>query len=401
MKILILAPHPFYIVRGTPIDLDLVLKVLSARPDTEIDLVVYAAGEDREYPRTTLHRVGKAKWMRPGRPGFSVRKLLSTAAMFWKACGLVWNRMYDVIHADEEAVFLAMFFRVLRGIPYVYDIDSSIAEQLMEQMPYMAWLAAIFGFFERLAMRGALYCLPVCNSLAELCRRNGVTRFVTLHDISQLANPDRPKTGSLAREIGVDKTILLYVGNLEKYQGIDLLLEGFAVAAPKVETIDLVIIGGSDEHIRKYQEKAKNLGVAGRVHFLGPRPFDQLDEYLAEADILTAPRIRGRNTPMKVFPYLHAGRPVLVTDLPTHSQILTPDVAYLAKPDPEGFGAAIVELANDPELRDRLAKAGVEFIERGHTLDAHKARLDEAYDWIADQISYKQESNRKQDDVVL
>jgi glycosyltransferase involved in cell wall biosynthesis len=78
---------------------------------------------------------------------------------------------------------------------------------------------------------------------------------------------------------------------------------------------------------------------------------------------------------------------VLVTDLPTHSQILTPDVAYLAQPTPAAFGAAIVELANDPALRARLAQAGVAFIERDHTFASHKARLDGAYDWIAERIA--------------
>jgi glycosyltransferase involved in cell wall biosynthesis len=387
MRILVLAPHPFFIVRGTPIDLDLVLKVLSARDNTEIDLVVYAQGEDREYPGTTLHRVGMAKWMRPRRPGFSFRKLLSSTAMFFKAWSIVRSRKCDVIHAGEEAVFIAMFLHRVHGIPYTYDIDSSIAEQMTEQMPYLGPLAALFGFFERQAMRGAIVTLPVCNSLADLCRRNGAKKIVTLHDISQLSTPSRTKSGSLAREIGVDKMFLLYAGNLERYQGIDLLLEGFAVAAPQVDTIDLVIIGGSKAHIAAYREKAKALGIERRAHFLGPRPFDRLDEYLAEADILTAPRIQGRNTPMKIFPYLHAGRPVLVTDLPTHSQILTPDVAYLAQPTPAAFGAAIVELANDPALRARLAQAGVAFIERDHTFASHKARLDGAYDWIAERIA--------------
>jgi len=387
MRILVLAPHPFFIVRGTPIDVDLVLRVLSARPDTEIDLIVYGQGEDREYPRTTLHRVGNAKWMRPTRPGFTIQKVLSTAAMFVSAWGLVRRRRYDVIHAGEDAVFLAMFFHRFHGVPYTYDIDSSIAEQLTEQMPYLSALGAFFGIFERAAMRGALVTLPVCNSLADLCRRNGARKIVTLHDISQLAEPGRPKTGSLAREIGSDRLVLLYVGNLERYQGIDLLLEGFAVAAPRVDTIDLVIIGGRDDHIRAYREKAAALGIAHRTHFLGPRPFDQLDTYLAEADVLTAPRVQGRNTPMKIFPYLHSGRPVLVTDLPTHSQILTPAVAYLAKPTPEAFGAAIEELARDGEMRARLAKAGVEFIEGNHTWAAHRARLDGTYDWIAEQIA--------------
>lgn len=45
------------------------------------------------------------------------------------------------------------------------------------------------------------------------------------------------------------------------------------------------------------------------MHFFGPKPLKKLDHYLADADILVAPRIKGVNTPMKIFPYMHSGKP--------------------------------------------------------------------------------------------
>ena len=385
MRILLLAPQPFYIVRGTPIDVELVVRVLSQRPDTEIDMVVYAEGEDRKYPGTTLHRVGRASWMRTRRPGFSLRKLLSTAAMFFCAWSLVHRRRPDLIHAGEESVFLAMFFRVFYRIPYAYDLDSSIAQQISEQLSFLSFLQPFFDFCETQAIRRAMITFPVCNALADLCRKRGARKVVTLHDISQI-DPDRVPSGRLRRETGSDKLLLLYAGNLEPYQGIDLLLEGFAQAARETEAVDLVIIGGGERDITRYRAKAETLGIGSRCHFLGPRPFEELDDYLLDADILTAPRIRGQNTPMKVFPYLHSGRPVLVTDLPTHTQILTPELALLAEPTPEGFGRAIVDLASDEALRRRLGSRGREFVERDHVFAAHQARLDAAYDWIESQL---------------
>jgi glycosyltransferase involved in cell wall biosynthesis len=108
----------------------------------------------------------------------------------------------------------------------------------------------------------------------------------------------------------------------------------------------------------------------------------ELDEYLADADILTAPRTKGINTPMKIFPYMHSGKALLVTDLPTHSQILTSDVCVLAAPEPQAFADAIVELASDRELRERLGRAGRAFVEAEHTFEAHARRVNALYDHV-------------------
>ena len=60
-----------------------------------------------------------------------------------------------------------------------------------------------------------------------------------------------------------------------------------------------------------------------------------LASLLAQADVLVSPRTRGNNTPMKIYSYLDAGRAVLATDLPTHTQVLTPECARLAPADPD------------------------------------------------------------------
>jgi glycosyltransferase involved in cell wall biosynthesis len=106
----------------------------------------------------------------------------------------------------------------------------------------------------------------------------------------------------------------------------------------------------------------------------------------AEADVLVCPRIRGINTPMKIFAYLHSGRPVLATDLVTHSQILSSQEAMLAPANPRDFAAGMLRLARDPDLRRTLGGSGRAFVEAGHTFPAHRRRLADAYDWIAGKL---------------
>ena len=70
MRILLLAPHPFYQERGTPIAVDLLLRVLSRRGET-VDVLTYAEGAGRIYPGVTIHRIAPLLFTRGTRPGFS------------------------------------------------------------------------------------------------------------------------------------------------------------------------------------------------------------------------------------------------------------------------------------------------------------------------------------------
>lgn len=382
MRVLLIAPHAFYIDRGSPMDVDHLARALSEIGVT-VDLVVYRDGEDRNHPGLTVWRAKTPRWLSGIGPGFSIRKLLADAWLFFLARRLLRTRHYDVVHAGEEAVFFAMWFKRWRRIPYVYDMDSSIAQQMIEKLGWLRPLAGFFDWCEAKAIRGALAVAPVCNALADLARARGAAHVVTLHDISPFRESDFIATRTLRDQLGLQGSILLYVGNLEAYQGIDLLLEALPPALERGAEVDLVIAGGTPGHIRHYRQKAAALGIAERAHFIGPWPVARLAELLAQADILAAPRLKGINTPMKVFPYLHSGRAVLVTDLPTHTQVLDASVCELGAPNPSGFADSIVRLARDPGRREALGAAGRRFVEANHVYSAHQRRVRSLYDYVA------------------
>lgn len=382
MRILILAPHPFYQDRGTPMDVDLLVRALSSRGD-QVDLVTYHEGEDREYANVTHHRISAPRWLKNIRPGFSLRKLFCDLLLFWRAWGLMRKGKYDFVHAGEEAVFIAMLFKRGYGVPYVYDMDSSIAQQLVEKIGLLRPLAGLFNWCEARAIKGSMAVAPVCNALADLAVARGAETVVTLHDISQLCDEDFQPDPEFKERLKVDGKVAMYVGNLEKYQGVDLLLDSLPLARKRGADIDVVIAGGQQQDIATYKRKAASLGVGPHVHFLGPWPARQLGGLLASADILVAPRIKGVNTPMKIFPYLHSGRPVLVTDLPTHTQLLDNSVAMLASPEPSAFADAMVQLVGDDKLRHELGRAGHEFVESNHTFAQYKKRVDRLIELVA------------------
>jgi glycosyltransferase involved in cell wall biosynthesis len=174
----------------------------------------------------------------------------------------------------------------------------------------------------------------------------------------------------------------MYIGNLEAYQGIDLLISAFALHHGRRPQDQLIIIGGTREDIDRYRAKADGLGLNGSVDFRGHQPVGKMAEFVEEADVLVSPRIKGTNTPMKIYSYLDAGKPVLATDLFTHTQVLDASMSVLTNPEPRAYANGMLQLAESPELREQLGRKGREAVKAKYSKEAFQKSLDEIYDYV-------------------
>ena len=384
MKILLLAPHPFFQQRGTPIAERMLLEVLTAHGH-RIDVLTYPEGEDVDLPGCRILRIPRLPFVRNIRPGFSLKKLACDAVMLGKALALIRRNQYDLVHAVEESAFMALAARRLFGTPYVYDMDSGLARQMVDKFPALRRVRRLLDACESLAVRGALGTLAVCKSLedqARACHPGGLV--VRIEDVSLLAETDAE-----ADDVPQGGPVVMYVGNLETYQGIDLLVEAFRRVLPEVPDARLAIIGGSggsNADVAAYRERCATLGLGDSVWLAGPRPVERLAAYLRRAAVLVSPRIHGDNTPMKVYSYLDSGRPLLATRLPTHTQVLTDEIACLVEPEPDAMARGLVDLLRDPGRREQLAANAREYAQRELTRAAFERKLLRFYDLIVERI---------------
>ncbi len=390
MDILFLAPHPFYQDRGTPIAANLVLRALCER-GCRIDLVTYHEGKDIEYNCVNLHRIFNIPFVRDIRPGFSWKKLVCDFFMFFKVLSLVLRKRYHIVHAVEESVFIALFLKFLFRIPYVYDMDSSLSQQLIEKYPVFAFINPLLKSFEMIAIKNGEAVVPVCDSLADIVKKYNPRKLLIVRDVSLLSDDNLKTENNLKKELGINGLVIMYVGNLEAYQGVDLLLESFALVLEQSDEADLVIIGGAASDIEKYKNKCRVLGISVKVHFLGPKPVESLNDYLSQADILVSPRIKGNNTPMKIYSYLHSGKVVLATNLPTHTQVFDNHVALLAAPFPKEFSNGLLCLIKDQELRLRLGENGKNLVEEKYSYKSFKEEINHLYDWLEMRLRTKKD----------
>jgi glycosyltransferase involved in cell wall biosynthesis len=382
MKILLVAPQPFYRERGTPIAVRLLVGEL-CRLGHEVDLLVYHDGEDISIPGMRLFRAGRPPGIDRVPIGISVAKLVCDLWLIVAMLRLLRERRYDVVHAVEEAVFPAALVHRRHGAHLVYDMDSSLADQLTEKWTVTRPLKGLLEWVERRFVRRASLVLAVCEDLAVKVRPwVGATRVVVLPDVPMgNASPE----GSLEsiRDAAPAGTVTgLYVGNLERYQGMDLLLEALSLLPPELP-FRMVVIGGSPEHVGKYRAMAESLGISSRLSLLGARPVARLGDYLQQADILVSPRTLGQNTPMKVYSYMQAGKAIVATDIRSHTQALDASCAMLVPATPAGVAAGLASLLRDPALRERLGRAARERAETEYSLPVFQRKLEAAYRQLA------------------
>jgi len=385
VRILVLAPHPFFQARGTPLAVRTVLEFLSARGH-QVDVLTFHEGENVEIPNCRIYRIPRPLGIRNIRPGFSFKKVVCDGFMFAKCMGMVRRNRYDLIHAVEESAFIAAAMQAITGIPYVYDMDSSLAEQLVDTYPHLQFAFSTLRRCEAFAVRRSLGVLTVCAALEGLAREHAPGKLVGLvEDTTLLAGGQGPLGNGQGADsllpAAVEDTspVAMYVGNLEHYQGIGLLLDGFRNTLARVPNAHLVIVGGMQEDIARYSRRTQQLGIANRVHFIGPRPIFLLGRLLRRADVLVSPRLKGLNTPMKIYSYLDSGTAVLATRLPTHTQVLDDRTAYLVAPNPEALGEGLADLLSNPALRTRLATQAKAYVQREFTPEAAHRKLGSFY----------------------
>lgn len=377
MRVLVIAPQPFYEERGTPIATRMLVEALLSAGH-EVDVLTYHCGEDPRIPGVRVIRALAVPFVRDVPIGFSLRKILCDVALGWRLMTLTRERKYDVLHAVEEAVFLSLLLSV-RGSRIVYDMDSSLPEQLLGKYGALRRLEGLLRRFERLAIARSDLVLAVCEDLAARARRYGTaTPIDVIEDVSLVGQGGSGAVENLRGGLPDGGVLVMYVGNLEPYQGIDLLLEALALVDSAVP-FKLVAIGGSPAAVVEYRVRAAALKLGEKAEFVGPRPLERLGDYLAQADVLVSPRASGQNTPMKLYSYLGAGKPVLATRIRSHTQVLSDDDALLVEPTPAALARGLATLLASPALRARLGAAARHLAATRYSVAQFRSSVANAY----------------------
>lgn len=162
-----------------------------------------------------------------------------------------------------------------------------------------------------------------------------------------------------------------YVGNMERQDGIGLLVEAARTIRLDLGRSDVgfVCIGdGSD--LPAMRRLAAELGIAEAIDFTGRLPHDEAMRRLADCDVCVQPDRRNAFndscTMLKSLEYMALGKPIVAFDL-TETVATCRDAALYATGDsPQELARLIVMAADDPGLRERLGTEGRRLIDEVH-----------------------------------
>jgi glycosyltransferase involved in cell wall biosynthesis len=376
MKILMLAPEPFFLPRGTPISVYFRIKALSDLGH-EIDLVTYHLGEEKSFKNFRIHRIPPLFFIKKIKIGPSFSKIPLDFLLFCRATWMLLSRPYDIIFSHEEAAWFGTVLAKMFRIPHIYDMHSSLPQQL-ENFGFSRslFLKKIFTFLERYVLRTSQSVIVICLDLLRKLEQEGFSHKGIL--VENFLDFDSPAYSRLQIQQDRNKfaprgeKIVLYTGNFEPYQGIPLLLQ--AGAKLKKMPVVLLLVGGKLAHVEAMKRKARELGLGERVHFMGQVTPSEVSRYLSVTDALVSPRISGTNTPLKIYSYLKSGKPLVATNLWTHTQILTDKIAVLCEPDPQSLARGLMFALYDEDSSLRAQNAKM-FADKEFTFANYKRKI--------------------------
>lgn len=384
LRCLVVAPQPFFSPRGTPFSVYYRTLVMSELGHS-VDIITYGQGKDPDIPRVKVYRGPRFRFLGPVRTGPSMLKLFLD---FFVAAQTFWHllrKRYDVVHAHEEAVFICRFLKPIFRFKLVYDMHSSLVQQLTNfdftDSRLVHW---IFGKLEDSSIRAADAVITICPDL-----RDYATGFIddagklhlienSIYEVVRLKGERQDSAVPVAGEVSDHargRFCFVYAGTLENYQGIDMLLQAFARVVRKQPDSFLLIVGGTPEQVDNYSQQANGLGLGDNCHFTGSVPQARAHEHIARADVLLSPRIEGTNTPLKIYQQLASGIAMVATEIFSHTQVLDEEVAFLAAPEPESFARAMIEAMSDTEKARERAEAARRLYDREYSRESYVRKL--------------------------
>lgn len=380
-RVLAIAPQPFFSPRGTPFSV-YYRTMVTARFGLRVDLLTYGQGQDVDIPGVRIIRTPALRFLGPVKIGPSWQKAVHDVFMLLWTIALLLRRRYAFVHAHEEAVFWCRFLKPLLRFKMVYDMHSSLPQQLTNFKFTKSKL--LIGMFHRLedgALKAADGVITICPDLRDYALSRGIDparHFLienSIFDDVRLKTDAGEPADAPTPVIATTGPRIVYAGTFEPYQGIDLLIDGFAQVAASRPGVQLLLVGGSPPQVEAMKRRAAAAGLGGRCVFTGQVSKPAARELLATADVLVSPRREGTNTPLKVYELLASGKPLVATNIYSHTQVLTDDVCFLADPTPAGMAAGLSRALDDRSEAARRVAGARHLYESAYSRQAYEQKM--------------------------
>ena len=355
MKVLHIAPTPFFADRGCHIRVLSILRAIETCGGTNI-LCTYPLG--RDLPDVDIRRISAVSGYERTEAGPQKGKVLADFKLIILSLKTAFKERPDVIHAHlHEGAMIGWLVRwalIWRRIPLVADLQGGLVGELADHDFFLrsGFLARplrwAFGLAEGiiLALPAHLFCSS--GNSERIFRsdyRVRASRLTRLDDRVDLSAYDPTRITAVTSPFANDVFVVTYSGSLLPIKGLDVLQEVILSLTAKRRDIGFVLIGYPTETMAQFVEEH---GIGDRVTLVGRVAFESLPNYLLSADAGIEPKHSASGEGSgKLLHYMAAG--LALAAFPSeHNRALAGDDALAREPTAKSLVEQIEGLANDP-----------------------------------------------------
>jgi glycosyltransferase involved in cell wall biosynthesis len=384
IRVLVLAPTPFFADRGCHVRI-LEEGRAAMACGAELRVVTYHIG--RDLPGFPVERIAGIPWYKKLEAGPSWYKPYLDLLLLFKALKVARTFKPHLIHAHiHEGAFIGAILKKLLRVPLLFDCQGSLTAEITDHgfVRQGSLLQRLFAGLERWINLSSDFIVTSAGPTVELLVSQGVPRQRVRALIDGV---DTSVFAPLAKEeirarlgLPTDRRIVCFLGLLNSYQGMDLLLEAAALLKGQGAKLHFLVMGFPEE---AYREKAESLGLSEMMTFTGRIPYEEAPLYLSAGDLAVSPKISLTEANGKLFNYIACGLPTVVFDTPVNREILGEAALYAKLGDAVELAGAIGRLAGDRELREKLGSEGRERALQKHSWQARGQELVAVYRELA------------------
>jgi glycosyltransferase involved in cell wall biosynthesis len=382
-KVAVIAPCPFFIDRGTPIRIKRLAATMAE--EFEVHVITFHQGRDDAFP-FTIHRTLPVPFTIK-RTGANVAKLLYDFLLLFKVIAVVRRERIAVLDGHlHEGAFIGILARLVTGARVIYNAHGTFTQELIATgvLSGRSWLVRPLTRFENWVERSVDGIVAQSRLRSDEFIAKGIPagRVAVVEDVPELDQfwlTDDQVDRDLERRLRpAGEKLLIYSGGMERYQGVDFLLEAFRRLCVVRDDVRLVLFG---RPVEEYRAMAVAAGIAGRIVFVDHEPFDRLPQYLKICDIGFALRLYGENVPGKLPIYMASGIAVIGTDTKGINTVVADGVSGLLVPpdDVDCLVEKIGQLLDDPALRRKLGARGRDEALARYSVDDVRRELGRVY----------------------
>lgn len=368
LPVLVVTPQPFFEERGTPIAVKYLVESLSEL-GYQIDLIAFPMGQRIETPGLRIHRVINILGIRSVPIGFSLRKLFLDFFLYFKLRKLLKSNQYCFIHAIEESSFLVAMATRSSKIPFIYDMASSIPEQL-EGHPLIGFkpVLELVKALESWVIKQASYVVcsgGLLSHVQSVCQDVQASEWWFPSVIVEGVSAETARKFREELQLEPQERLFVYTGSFSSYQGISVLLEAISrvdasfAKSLLVESDQIsarfLLAGATAEELQSFQDQWVT-GLSDKVIILGRVSREEVGKMIVAADVLISPRLYGGNIPLKIFDYIGAGKPIIASDILAHRAVLDESRAVFFENTPESLANVIIDLLHNENKAKSLGK---------------------------------------------